>query len=247
MHHDDEQVGRILSRREALGLIGAGGAAVIGAPSALEARTAPFKLPSCVVRPEQTAGPYFIDERLHRVDIRSDPTDGMVKGGAPLRLAINVTRIGSDGCLPLQGALVDLWQCDALGEYAGVKDIINDLFDNTGKKFLRGYQLTDANGTAEFLTIYPGWYEGRAVHLHFKIRTDPDSDSGTEFTSQLYFDDDVTDRVLTAGPYTGHEGKRPRNEDDGIYKNTGGHQLLMDVTEDGDGYAASFDIGLNLT
>jgi protocatechuate 3,4-dioxygenase beta subunit len=171
----------------------------------------------------------------------------MVKGGAPLRLAINVTRIGSDGCLPLQGALVDLWQCDALGEYAGVKDIINDLFDNTGKKFLRGYQLTDANGTAEFLTIYPGWYEGRAVHLHFKIRTDPDSDSGTEFTSQLYFDDDVTDRVLTAGPYTGHEGKRPRNEDDGIYKNTGGHQLLMDVTEDGDGYAASFDIGLNLT
>ncbi|MDX1393788.1 MAG: intradiol ring-cleavage dioxygenase [Gemmatimonadota bacterium] len=248
MHHDDEQVGRILSRREALGLIGVGGAAALGTPSALGGSDpAPFRLPACVVRPEQTEGPYFIDERLDRVDIRSDPTDGVVKPGTPFNLAIQVSHIGSSGCRPLAGALVDVWQCDALGEYAGVKDIINDLFDNTGRKFLRGYQVTDEEGMARFTTIYPGWYEGRAVHIHFKIRTDPDAESGTEFTSQLYFDDGLSDRVLAAAPYTAHEGDRPRNEDDGIYRNSGGHQLVLDVHEDGDGFAATFDIGLNLT
>lgn len=246
MDHDDEQVGRILSRREALGLIGAGSAAAL-TPARLESGAPAFRLPACVVRPEQTEGPYFIDERLHRVDIRTDPTDGKEKPGTPFRLAIHVSRIGPDGCEPLEGALVDLWQCDATGKYAGVKDIINDLFDETGKKYLRGYQLTDANGVAEFLTIYPGWYEGRAVHIHFKIRTDPDSDAGTEFTSQLYFDDDLTDRVMNAGPYAGREGERPRNEDDRIYTNSGGHQLLLDVAEGSEEMSASFDIGLNLT
>ena len=199
-----------------------------------------------MVRPAQTEGPYFIDERLNRVDIRTDPTDGAMKPGTPFRLAIHVMRIGSDGCQPLSGALVDVWQCDATGKYAGVKDIINDLFDETGKKYLRGYQMTDGDGLAEFLTIYPGWYEGRAVHIHFKIRTDPDSESGTEFTSQLYFDDDLTDRVLAAQVYR-RDGDRPRNEDDRIYRNSGGHQLMLDVEDGPDGLRASFDIGLNLT
>ena len=251
--HDDEQVGRILSRREALGLIGVGGAAALGGPAALGGSAAggsvptPFRLPACVVRPEQTEGPYFLDERLQRVDIRSDPTDGTVKPGTPFSLAIQVSHIGSEGCRPLAGTLVDVWQCDALGEYSGVKDIINDLFDNTGKKFLRGYQMTDEEGMARFTTIYPGWYEGRAVHIHFKIRTDPDSESGTEFTSQLYFDDGLSDRVLAREPYTAHAGTRPRNEDDDIYRNSGGHQLVLDVDVEGEGYAATFDIGLNLT
>jgi protocatechuate 3,4-dioxygenase beta subunit len=246
MRDDDDQVGKVLSRREVLGLLGAGGVAAVS-PGRLESEAPPLRLPACVVRPEQTEGPYFIDERLHRVDIRSDPTDGTVRPGTPFRLAITVTEIASDGCRPLEGALVDVWQCDAIGEYAGVKDIINDLFDNTGRKFLRGYQMTDANGVAEFLTIYPGWYEGRAVHIHFKIRTDPDSDAGAEFTSQLYFDDDLSDEVLSAGPYTAHGGERPRNEDDGIYRNAGGHQLVLDVTKGDEGYAASFDIGVNRT
>ena len=246
MHDDDRPVGTILTRREALGIVGATGLAAV-TPSGVGGEAPALKLPACVVRPEQTEGPYFIDERLHRVDIRTDPTDGQEKPGTPLRLAIHVTEIGSGGCTPLAGALVDVWQCDAVGRYAGVKDIINDLFDERGKKYLRGYQMTDENGRAEFLTIYPGWYEGRAVHIHFKIRTDPDSDRGTEFTSQLYFDDSVTDRVLTGTPYQGREGARPRNDQDGIYRNSGGHQLLVDVSEEDDGLSGSFEIGLNLT
>ena len=246
MIEGNESVGRVLTRREALALVGASGVAAV-APSKAGGGAPPLRLPACVVRPEQTEGPYFIDERLHRVDIRRDPTDGQEKPGTPLQLAIQVTKVGAGGCEPVVGALVDVWQCDAMGRYAGVKDIINDLFDETGKKYLRGYQMTDEDGVAEFLTVYPGWYEGRAVHIHFKIRTDPDSESGTEFTSQLYFDDEMTDRVLAADPYQGREGERPRNQDDNIYRNSGGHQLVLEVEEGPDGLASSFEIGLNVT
>lgn len=245
MKHDDEQVGTILSRRDVLALLGAGGAALV-APggSSQGASTTPFRLPACIVRPSQTAGPYFVDTRLRRSDVRSDPTDGALCEGAPLRLGFQVSRIGADGCRPLDGALVDIWQCDALGIYSGVKDI-NGFFDTTGKQFLRGHQLTDSDGMARFETIYPGWYQGRAVHIHFKVRTDPDAVSGQEFVSQLYFDDDLSDAVLTTHPYAANQGQRPRNRDDGIFRG-GGSQLLLDVVDAGDHYSAMFDLGLQL-
>jgi protocatechuate 3,4-dioxygenase beta subunit len=131
-----------------------------------------------------------------------------------------------------------------MGIYSGVEDI-NGLFDTVGKQFLRGHQVTDADGIARFETIYPGWYRGRTVHIHFKIRTDPSAESGHEFTSQLYFDDSLTDRVLAGQPYAKNEGERPRNPDDGIFR-SGGDQLLLDVVEERDGYAAMFDIGLQI-
>lgn len=245
MEKDDVQVGRVLSRREALGLIGASGVAVLGGSSALEASpNVPFRLPNCIVKPSQTEGPYFVDTKLDRSDIRSDPTDGSVCEGTPLYLTIQLSRLNSSGCRPLPGALVDLWQCDALGIYSGVEDI-NDQFNTVGKQFLRGHQMSDEHGIARFLTIYPGWYQGRTVHLHFKVRTDPGSETGHEFTSQLYFDDSVTDRVLAGEPYAQNEGERPRNADDRIFQ-SGGDQLLLEVVEHADGYAATFDIGLQI-
>lgn len=105
--------------------------------------------------------------------------------------------------------------------------------------------MTDADGIARFTTICPGWYQGRTVHIHFEIRTDPSSETGHDFTSQLYFDDALTDRVMARDPYAGKSGERSRNEDDGIFRN-GGDQLLLDVVEDGDGFAATFDIGLHM-
>jgi protocatechuate 3,4-dioxygenase beta subunit len=116
--------------------------------------------PSCVVRPQQTKGPYFVDEQLNRSDIRVEPSDGSVKGGVPVGLVFKVSRTDDSSCTPLSGAVVDVWQCDAMGIYSGVQDI-NGLFDIRGKKFLRGYQIADASGTAQFITIYPGWYPAR--------------------------------------------------------------------------------------
>ena len=92
-----------------------------------------------------------------------------------------VSQADGSACMPMEGVIVDVWHCDALGVYSGVQG-------NSGN-FLRGFQRTDANGAAMFKTIYPGWYQGRAVHIHFKIRTDPEADAGFEFTSQLFFDD----------------------------------------------------------
>lgn len=264
MGRDDEQVGRTLSRREVLSLLGLGGAAVLGGAASLEASAkaegvssmeaagagapsgaaASFRLPACVVRPEQTEGPYFVETGLNRSDIRSDPTDGSVREGAPLQLTVQLSRVDADGCRPLPGALVDLWQCDAMGVYSGVEDISGS-FDTSGKQFLRGHQRTDESGAARFVTIYPGWYQGRTVHVHFKIRTEPDAESGHEFTSQLYFDDALTDRVHARSPYAAHEGERTRNGQDAIF-GSGGDQLLLDVSESGGVYRGTFDVGLQV-
>jgi len=200
-------------------------------------------MPPCIARPEQTEGPYFVDERLNRSDIRSDPSDGSVKEGFLLELALRVHKIRGSDCTPLAGVVVDVWHCDALGVYSDVRD---RSFDTRGKKFLRGYQTTDAAGTARFITIYPGWYPGRAVHIHFKIRTDPESRRGYQFTSQIYFDDPLTDRIHAQPSYSAKGQNRLRNREDGIFQD-GGEKLILQPTPQPQGYAGTFDIGLLLS
>lgn len=236
---DDRQIGRILSRREVFSFLG--GAAGAGVFSAfLQASSG--TLPSCVGKPEQTEGPYSLDGMLNRSDVRSDPSDGTISDGIPLSLIFRVSSIGAQGCPPLVGAVVDLWHCDARGYYSGVQD---SSFNTTGKKFLRGYQVTDNAGMARFSTIYPGWYPGRTVHIHFKIRTDPSSKAGHEFTSQLYFDDSLTDHVYTLPPYSSRGRRMMRNEEDFIFR-MGGKQLMLVLDKDDPGYTSTFDIGLQL-
>lgn len=243
MRDDDTPVGRMLSRREVVvALLGSTGAAWLMGPRSRPGRATETFVPSCVVRPEQTEGPYFVDEALHRSDIRSDPADGIRSPGIPLALTILVSQLRAGACAPLPGAQVDLWHCDAVGVYSDVRD---PGFDTTGRKFLRGYQITDARGAARFLTIYPGWYAGRTVHIHFKIRTAPSTGRSLEFTSQLYFDDALTDRVHTAAPYASKGRRTMRNRDDRIYRRGGDH-LTLAPAETADGYRASFAIGLQL-
>jgi protocatechuate 3,4-dioxygenase beta subunit len=242
MHNDDGMVGRLLSRRELVALFGASAVAAM-APrvSGQGPSRSGGVLPACVVRPQQTEGPYFVDEKLLRSDIRPDPSTGAVKPGAPLALALVVTRVAADGtCTPLRDAQVDIWQCDASGVYSDVKD---RSFNTVGQKFLRGHQMTDGSGTANFVTIYPGWYPGRAVHVHFKVRTPAAAGAAKEFTSQFYFDESMTDRVFAREPYSSHTGQRTLNERDGIYRE-GGAQLMLAVTETAKGYVATFEIGM---
>ncbi len=236
MNDDDTPTGRLLSRREALGWMGMAGAGMLMRSFSAGAQGRP----ACIARPQQTEGPYFVDTGLNRSDIRSDPASGAIKPGLPLQLAFQVSRVEGGGCAPLRDAHVELWQCDALGVYSGVRD---PGADTTGQKYLRGYQVTDAAGAARFTTIYPGWYPGRTVHLHFTIRTGRSSGRREEFTSQLYFDDALTDRVLANPPYSSRGPRTQKNNGDGLYRR-GGSQLLLAVREQGPGLVAAFDIGM---
>lgn len=245
MHHDDTPIGRVLTRREALAILGASGFALLASNPLDRGRRAGAypAAPSCVALPEQTEGPYFVDERLNRSDIRSDPSDGVLKPGVPLSLAVAVSRIRGRDCILLTGAQVDLWHCDADGIYS---DVTDPHFRTVGHKFLRGYQLTDAIGTARFMTIYPGWYPGRTVHIHFKIRAPaPSSSKAYTFTSQLYFGDALTDRVHALAPYAARGSRTMRNDGDRIFRD-GGSQLILAPTASRDGYAASFALGLQV-
>ncbi len=269
---DDQPVGRVWSRRELLGLLAAaGGTLTLAActPVALPGATATAlpggtvetdatatpapgadataaavsaqDLPvNCVVSPEMTEGPYFVDVGLNRSDIRADTVSGAVSEGAQLTLALAIAQVANSTCTPLANALVDIWHCDSDGVYSAVTD---RSFDTTSQNFLRGQQVTDANGQVQFVTIYPGWYSGRAVHIHFKVRSAAESGGTYEFTSQFFFDDAFTDQVYTAAPYNDRPGRNTLNSNDGIYQG-GGSQLVLPVTADGDGYRAAFTIGM---
>lgn len=271
MDNDDRQLGCILSRREVLALFGAAGAAILtgcgtggsatpaataggatpglnaeaataaameGDPTAraaasvevatAEAASTAVAMPACVVRPEATEGPYYVDEDLVRSDIRED------REGAPLTLTFNVSRVSGASCAALEGAEVEIWHCDAEGAYSGVSD---PGFSTEGQRWLRGSQVTGADGKATFTTIYPGWYGGRAVHIHFKVRPSQD----TVFTSQLFFDEELTDRAHAREPYAGKGRRDTLNSTDNIYQDL----LLLTATETDQGYAAVFPIGVD--
>ncbi|OLC68517.1 MAG: twin-arginine translocation pathway signal protein [Betaproteobacteria bacterium 13_1_40CM_4_64_4] len=239
---DDLRLGRLLTRREALALIGASGVVLLAgaAPGRAQAPSTAAARPSCVARPQQTEGPFFVEEALNRSDIRSDPRSGESRPGVPLRLTFNVSRLSGAGCGPLAGAQVDVWHCDAAGRYSDVRGSATG-----GQQFLRGYQIADATGSVQFLTIYPGCYGGRAVHVHFKIRAGPAAARSYAFTSQLYFDEALTERVYAAEPYASQSQRWMRNASDGIFRG-GGRQLLLAPEPEGHGYAAMFDIGLQV-
>jgi protocatechuate 3,4-dioxygenase beta subunit len=177
----------------------------------------------CVLSPELTEGPYYIDLDL----VRRDITEG--RPGAPLDLTVRV--VDGQSCAPIEAAAVDIWHCDADGVYSGVKGD-----DST---FLRGIQMTDDDGEAALSTIFPGWYTGRAVHIHVKVHL-----GGTDtYTGQLFFDDTDIERVYTIEPYDARPGPDTPNEADGIF-GQGGDQTTLVLLRVGDGYRGTVTLGV---
>jgi protocatechuate 3,4-dioxygenase beta subunit len=255
MINDDAMVGRILTRRDmllratqagiGLALIGPLGRFGWGATDT----TQPAK-PPLMVSPALTEGPFFVDENLNRSDLVSGATRPSVIQGQPLLLAFTVSKLIGADLVPLKDAHVDVWHCDAIGVYSDENQRMNP--EVTSKQtWLRGYQVTDANGAASFSTIVPGWYNGRTPHIHFKVRNfSPEGKSTAEFTSQLFFHDADTDRIYASAPYSAQGKRTQRNADDGIFSeqeadgSMAGSHLTLDLKGQGKALSSAFAVVL---
>ena len=215
-----------------------GGPANTTAPAATGAVTADmFKgATACRLTPEQTEGPYYIDVDKIRADIRED------RPGVPLRVGARV--LDADRCTPVKDAVFEIWHCDALGVYSGFEQASRGRGGPGGgssgtdqTRYLRGAQVTNADGIAVITTIYPGWYQGRTAHIHAKVQLS----NASALTTQLYFDDALSDRVYAAAPYNQHRGERTSNREDNIY----GSETTLAVSEEPGGYLGLITIGVS--
>ena len=183
---------------------------------------------------EQDEGPYHRDSQ----PLRRDIVEGRV--GTPLHLGVRLTR--NDGT-PAHDATFEVWHCDALGRYSGFPPPDHKAVVNAGnapataylsdQTFLRGRQRSDSAGMVEFATIFPGWYPGRTVHIHLMVHL-----ADTTLTSQLYFPEEISERVLSRAPYAERPGRDTTNDTDAIFA-TGEEPAVVDVAAQGEGYLAA--------
>ncbi|MGH4028842.1 intradiol ring-cleavage dioxygenase [Actinomycetota bacterium Odt1-20B] len=236
-----------IGRRTVLLAGGATAAALTVGSRAVAAQREASPAPAvCTLTKELTEGPYYLDGAFVRADVSE------AKAGIPFRLTLTV--VDDDTCAPLDRALVEVWHCDALGEYSGfVGGNGHDEPDNG--TFLRGGVLTGPDGVAEITSIYPGWYRGRCVHIHLKVHTDVTLTDDGHFeggrqlhTGQLFFDEKVTEAVATVPAYAANEVPRTTLDQDSIYDGAGAASGLLTLTALGDtpadGYAGSLTVGV---
>jgi protocatechuate 3,4-dioxygenase beta subunit len=183
-------------------------------------------LVSCVLSPELTQGPFATDGDKVRRDIRA--------GRPGVLLTLRTTVLDVSTCKPIRGAAVDIWHCDAGGTYSGFAQE-----GTAGRTFLRGIQKTDANGLAVFKTIYPGWYSGRAVHIHVRVYLG----GNIVHTGQLFFPEAVTDAVHRRAPYRGRGSRDTRNATDSIFRN-GGSRSMLKLAKATTGYVGRITMGV---
>ncbi|MDQ1038864.1 protocatechuate 3,4-dioxygenase beta subunit [Streptomyces sp. V3I8] len=240
-----------IGRRTLLIATGATAATLTVGATVQDSPTAADQVPAaaaavCTLTKEMTEGPYYLDGQLVRADIHEDKT------GIPLKLTLTV--VDDDTCAPLADALVELWHCDALGEYSGfVGGNGHDEPDNG--RFLRGGVLTGSDGVARITSVYPGWYRGRCVHIHVKVHTDVTLTADGSFeggqelhTGQLFFNETVTARVARVPVYAANTVTRTTLAQDGIYDDGGAASGLLTLTALGSsttaGYAGSLTLGV---
>jgi protocatechuate 3,4-dioxygenase beta subunit len=190
---------------------------------------------SCIATPQAVAGPYYFDPKLQRVDI----TEG--HPGAPLQIRLVV--IDTASCQPLAGTRIDVWHARADGFYSGYRGQGDTRkVDTSGGTFMRGTQETDAQGEARFRTVYPGWYEGRTAHIHFKVFTDQKN----VLTAQMYFPDALSQYIY--GHVNAYRRKKSResfNANDGLALMDKTHGGFCDIKEEADHYLATLILGVD--
>jgi protocatechuate 3,4-dioxygenase beta subunit len=257
---------RLLDRRQALTLFGAGGIALVaaacggggdsgnraaatstttGATTSTTAATAAGTAASCALAPELTQGPYWLTDHPEASDLVQD------REGTPLQLKLQVV---DTACRIVSGAKVDIWHCDADGTYAGVGGSTGGgpggppgagggsaaATRTSSANWLQGWQTAGKDGSATFKTIYPGWYQGRAVHIHMKVFV-----GGSEVhTGQLFFPDDLSRSVFANAPYNGPQDTL--NSRDNIFSSAGNAALITPTTS-GNGYVATAQLVVKAT
>jgi protocatechuate 3,4-dioxygenase beta subunit len=221
-----------VTRRGSLAKLGgalvaaAGGSALLGNEAEAGNRAIASGAVQCVLTPELTEGPYYIAGEKLRRDIR--------EGHPGTLLTLRLRVLSASSCAPIKGAAVDIWHADAAGNYSGFGS------DTSSRTFLRGIQKTDKNGLALFTTIYPGWYQGRAVHIHVKVH----AGGSVVHTGQLFFPDALTAAVYKHAPYAARGGPDMTNARDSIYVN-GGKAGMLALTKSGSAYAGSIAMGVH--
>jgi protocatechuate 3,4-dioxygenase beta subunit len=237
-----------LTRREAL--VALRGAAAAGAVFAAGCETSPLN-PSdssssnsgsssstCAVAPSETAGPYPDKTGMlgNQAFYRRDITEG--RPGLPLTLAITITNVNNN-CAPLANAAVEVWQCDASGHYS---EYAQQGYDGTGLTYLRGLQTTDANGKVTFNTVYPGWYQGRATHIHVEVYVNGRSVKVT----QIAFPESVSAAVYGTGVYAAKGQSTTSNASDNVFSDGVSEQLATVAGDTTSGYTAAITFGVNI-
>jgi len=235
------------TRREVLAVLGAGVGAVLAGcgaspttPTSTTTTTTTGggtpSTASCAVTPSETEGPYPDKTGMlnNAAFFRRDITEG--KSGLPLTLTLTVVNV-NNSCAVVSGANVEIWQCDAAGHYS---EYSQQGFDGSGQTFLRGIQTTDANGQVTFTTIYPGWYAGRATHIHVDVYR-----SGALVkTTQIAFPESISAAVYATNVYAAKGQNSTTNSSDNVFSDGTTNELATLTGNTTSGYTATLTIGI---
>jgi protocatechuate 3,4-dioxygenase beta subunit len=213
-----DHAGRV-RRREAI--LAAGGLGLAGLLGAGRLSTEDAEAASCVLTPEVTEGPYWIDTSLTRRDIRES------KSG--LRIDLVFTVQNARTCKPIKRADVEIWHCDAVGVYSGFESASGggmpgqQSAPTDTKRYLRGHQKSDAHGKARFTTIFPGWYRGRTPHIHLKVHVG----GQVVHTGQVFFSERIQHAVYKVAPYRSHGQPDTSHAEDNIFAAAGKSKAVL--------------------
>ena len=183
---------------------------------------------ACAVTPTETVGPYPSRADIFRSDVRED------RGGTPLTLNLKVANSNAN-CAPVANANVEIWHCDSAGDYS-------EYGTQTSATWLRGVQTTNANGDVTFTTVYPGWYQGRATHIHIEVTINGRSVKAT----QIAFPESVNATVYSQGVYARRGSNPMSNASDGIFADSLSSELVAPTGSPSSGYTASFQINVSV-